>query len=73
MKTIIASQSNELLQQYDYWVARRSLWSALANNKMRMRRLGGLQSTLERVEAKAVRANNQAGSVIRLIKNSNAK
>lgn len=66
------SLSPVLLAQYDYWAHRRSLWIALANDKKRMRRLGCLQSTLERIEAKATRANNQVGRIIRLSKNRHA-
>ena len=56
---------NELHSQYDFWFKRRELWNDLSNNLFRMRRLGGLQTTMERVERKAVRANNM---IARLIK-----
>lgn len=56
---------NDLNSQYDFWARRRELWRDLAHDVVRMRRLGGLQTTMERVERKMVRANNMIGRLIK--------
>jgi len=43
----------------------RSAWSRLANDRDRMRRLGGLQSTQERVERRGVLCNLKIAKLMR--------
>jgi len=47
--------------EYERLCKRRELWGALSNDHFRMRRLGGLQTQMERVERKAAAANNAIG------------
>jgi hypothetical protein len=55
----------QFLARYDVLCKRRERWNNLQNDHVRMRRLGGLQTQMERAERKAVRANNEIGALIK--------
>lgn len=51
-------------REYERLCAWRNAWTRLASDTHRMRRLGGLQSTQDRIVARAMRYNRRIGGLL---------